>query len=582
METAKKINPFDFKLLSRVLSFVQPYKLIFYSSIVFSILLGVFSIGRPILIEYTVDNFIIGSNPEMLLNYCLIMVGLLLLEAVFQFVFMYAANWIGQSVIKDIRKKLFDKILSFRLKYFDETPIGALVTRTVSDIETIAEIFSQGVLVIFSDLFKIILIVSWMFSRNVMLSCISLAVFPVLIWATKYFQTAMKSAFEDERSAISKLNTFVQEHISGMKIVQIFNREETELENFKEVNATFKQATIKAIWHFSIFLPVIEIMSALSLGAMVWYGGLDMILGGEVTLGLMMSFILLINMLFRPVRHLADRINVLQRGIVAATRVFKILDTDERVNSNGNLILNEVKGAVCFKQVNFSYKEGEPVLRNINFEIEAGKTLALVGATGAGKSSIVNLLLRYYNIDSGTILLDGQDISKYQLKSLRTKLALVLQDVFLFSDSIYKNIVLDKDIPLAEVKEAAQAIGLEEFIEQLPGGYNYNVRERGVMLSAGQRQLIAFLRAYVSNPSVLILDEATSSVDSHTEELIQKATEKLTQGRTSIVIAHRLATIQNANKILVMEQGEIVESGTHAELIALKGYYSKLFALQFN
>jgi len=582
METPKKINPFDFKLLTRVLSFVQPYKLVFYSSIVFSILLGVFSIGRPILIEYTVDNFIIGSNSEMLLKYCLIMVGLLFLEAIFQFVFMYAANWIGQSVIKDIRKKLFEKILSFRLKYFDETPIGALVTRTVSDIETIAEIFSQGVLVIFSDLFKIILIVSWMFSRNVMLSCIALAVFPILIWATKYFQTAMKSAFEDERSAISKLNTFVQEHITGMKIVQIFNREEAELESFKQVNATFKQATIKAIWHFSIFLPVIEIMSAVSLGAMVWYGGLNMILGGEVTLGLMMSFILLINMLFRPVRHLADRINVLQRGIVAATRVFKIIDTDERVNSNGNLILKDVKGAVSFKQVNFSYKEGEPVLRNINFEIEAGKTLALVGATGAGKSSIVNLLLRYYNIDSGTILLDGNDISKYQLKSLRSNLALVLQDVFLFSDSIYKNIVLDKDIPLSLVQEAAKAIGLEDFIEQLPGGYNYNVRERGVMLSAGQRQLIAFLRAYVSNPSVLILDEATSSVDSQTEELIQKATEKLTQGRTSIVIAHRLATIQNADKILVMEQGEIVEAGTHTQLLALKGYYSKLFELQFN
>ena len=582
MKTAKKNNPFDFKLLTRVLSFVQPYKLIFYSSIVFSILLGVFSIGRPILIEYTVDNFIIGSNPEMLLKYCLIMVGLLVLEAIFQFVFMYAANWIGQSVIKDIRKKLFEKILSFRLKYFDETPIGALVTRTVSDIETIAEIFSQGVLVIFSDLFKIILIVSWMFSRNVMLSCIALAVFPVLIWATKYFQTAMKSAFEDERSAISKLNTFVQEHISGMKIVQIFSREQAELDNFKQVNATFKQATIKAIWHFSIFLPVIEIMSALSLGAMVWYGGLNMILGGEVTLGLMMSFILLINMLFRPVRHLADRINVLQRGIVAANRVFKIIDTDERINTNGNLILKNVKGAVNFKKVNFSYKQGEQVLRNINFEIEAGKTLALVGATGAGKSSIVNLLLRYYNIDSGTILLDGNDISKYQLKSLRSNLALVLQDVFLFSDSIYKNIVLDKDIPLSAVQEAAKAIGLEDFIEQLPGGYNYNVRERGVMLSAGQRQLIAFLRAYVSNPSVLILDEATSSVDSQTEELIQKATEKLTQGRTSIVIAHRLATIQNADKILVMEQGEIVESGTHAELLALKGYYSKLFELQFS
>jgi len=582
MGISKKNTPFDFRLLTRVLAFVKPYKLIFYSSIFFSILLGVFSIVRPIIIEYTVDNFILGSNPEMLLKFCLIMVGLLFLEAIFQFVFMYAANWIGQSVIKDIREKLFEKILSFKLKYFDQTPIGALVTRTVSDIETIAEIFSQGILVIFSDMFKIILIASWMFSRSVMLSCIALAVFPVLIWATKYFQTAMKSAFEDERSAISKLNTFVQEHISGMKIIQVFNRENAELESFKQVNATFKQATIKAIWHFSIFLPIIEIMSALSLGAMVWYGGLDMLLGGDVTLGLMMSFILLINMLFRPVRHLADRINVLQRGVVAATRVFKILDTDERVHSNGDLELGEVKGDVVFKQVHFSYKPDEPVLKNINFEIKQGKTLALVGATGAGKSSIVNLLLRFYNIDSGSIFLDGKDISNYNLKSLRSNLALVLQDVFLFSDTIYKNIVLDKNIPLSQVKEAAKAIGLEDFIEQLPGGYNYNVRERGVMLSAGQSQLIAFLRAYVSNPSVLILDEATSSVDSQTEELIQLATEKLTQGRTSIVVAHRLATIQNADKILVMEAGEIVESGTHTELLAKKGYYSNLFELQFS
>jgi len=582
MEISKKNTPFDFRLLTRVLAFVKPYKLIFYSSIFFSILLGVFSIARPIVIEYTVDNFILGSNPEMLLKFCLIMLGLLFLEAIFQFVFMYAANWIGQSVIKDIREKLFEKILSFKLKYFDQTPIGALVTRTVSDIETIAEIFSQGILVIFSDMFKIILIASWMFSRSVMLSCIALAVFPVLIWATKYFQTAMKSAFEDERSAISKLNTFVQEHISGMKIIQVFNRENAELESFKKVNATFKKATIKAIWHFSIFLPIIEIMSALSLGAMVWYGGLDMLLGGDVTLGLMMSFILLINMLFRPVRHLADRINVLQRGVVAATRVFKILDTDERVHSNGDLELGEVKGDVVFKQVYFSYKSDEPVLKNINFEIKQGKTLALVGATGAGKSSIVNLLLRFYNIDSGSIFLDGKDISNYNLKSLRSNLALVLQDVFLFSDTIYKNIVLDKDIPLSQVKEAAKAIGLEDFIEQLPGGYNYNVRERGVMLSAGQRQLIAFLRAYVSYPSVLILDEATSSVDSQTEELIQLATEKLTQGRTSIVVAHRLATIQNADKILVMEAGEIVESGTHTELLAKKGYYSNLFELQFS
>lgn len=582
MATNKKENIIDFKLLSRVLAFVRPYKGVFLISIFFSISLGILSIARPIIIEYTVDNFIIGRDPEMLLKYTLIMIGLLLLESIFQFLFMYAANWIGQSVIKDVREKLYKKILSFRLKYFDKTPIGALVTRSVSDIETIAEIFSQGILVIFSDIFKIVIIVGWMFSRDVMLSLISLAVFPVLVWATKYFQRAMKSAFEDERSAISKLNTFVQEHISGMKIVQIFNREEAELENFKKVNATFKKATIKAIWHFSIFLPVIEILSALSLGAMVWYGGLDMLMGGEVTLGLMMAFILLINMLFRPIRHLADRINVLQRGIVASTRVFNVLDTEEFVTSNGSLELDKVQGNVKFQHINFSYKKGEPVLKDINFEIEAGKTLALVGATGSGKSSIINLLLRFYNIDSGKILLDNKDITKYDIKSLRSKLALVLQDVFLFSDSIYKNIVLDKDISVEDVQIAAKEIGLEEFIEQLPGGYNYNVRERGVMLSAGQRQLIAFLRAYVCNPSVLILDEATSSVDTQTEHLIQQATDKLTKGRTSIVIAHRLATIQNADKILVMDKGRIVESGTHTQLLEQKGYYSKLFELQFS
>jgi len=582
MGSKQKENIIDLKLLSRVMNFVKPYKVVFLISIFFSIFIGVLSVARPIIIEYTVDHFIIGRDPEMLLKYTLIMIGLLLLESIFQFLFMYVANWIGQSVIKDIREKLYKKILSFRLKYFDNTPIGALVTRSVSDIETIAEIFSQGVLVIFSDLFKIAIIVVWMFSRDVMLSLISLAVFPLLIWATKYFQRAMKSAFEDERSAISRLNTFVQERISGMKIVQIFNREEAELENFKKVNATFRKATIKAIWHFSIFLPVIEIMSAISLGAMVWYGGLDMLLGGEVTLGLMMAFILLINMLFRPIRHMADRVNVLQRGIVASNRVFKILDADERVRSNGNLELQEVQGNVEFRQINFSYVQGEPVLKDINFEIEAGKTLALVGATGSGKSSIINLILRFYNIDSGTILLDGKDITKYDIKSLRSHLALVLQDVFLFSESIYKNIVLDKDISVEEVRKAAKAIGLEGFIEQLPGGYNYNVRERGVMLSAGQRQLIAFLRAYVCNPSVLILDEATSSVDVQTEHLIQQAIDKLTEERTSIVIAHRLATIQNADKILVIDDGRIVESGTHFDLLEQNGYYSKLFELQFS
>ena len=572
----------DFKLLSRVMSFVKPYKFIFLVSIFFSISLGLLSVARPIIIEYTVDNFIIGKNPQMLLKYTLIMIGLLFLESIFQFLFVYVANWIGQSVIKDIREKLYKKILSFRLKYFDRTPIGALVTRSVSDIETIAEIFSQGVLVVFSDLFKIVVILIWMFSNDVALSLITLAVLPLLVWATKYFQRAMKSAFEDERTAISKLNTFVQEHISGMKIVQIFNREKTELENFKKVNETFKKATIKAIWYFSIFLPVIEIMSAISIGAMVWYGGVDILMGGRVTLGMMMAFILLINMLFRPIRHLADRINVIQRGVVASNRVFKILDTDEQVHSNGMKVLESVDGHVEFKEINFSYVEGEPVLKDINFEVEAGKTLALVGATGSGKSSIINLLLRFYSIDSGKIFLDGKDITEFDVKSLRQHIALVLQDVFLFSDSIYKNIVLDKDVHIDEVREAARDIGLQDFIEQLPGGYEYDVKERGVMLSAGQRQLIAFLRAYICKPSVLILDEATSSVDVQTEGLIQKAINKLTEGRTSIVIAHRLATIQNADKILVLDQGEIVEYGTHLSLMEKKGHYSKLFELQFN
>tara|TARA_B100001093_G_scaffold517856_1_gene600718 strand:+ start:11628 stop:13379 length:1752 start_codon:yes stop_codon:yes gene_type:complete len=582
MATIKKEHIIDVKLLSRVMRFVKPYKVVFFVSIFFSISLGLLSVSRPIIIEYTVDHFITGSDPEMLLKYTLIMIGLLLLESIMQFLFMYAANWIGQSVIKDIREQLYQNILSFRLKYFDNTPIGALVTRCVSDIETIAEIFSHGVLVIFSDLFKIVIIVVWMFSSNVMLSIISLSVFPFLILATKYFQRAMKSAFEDERSAISKLNTFVQEHISGMKIVQIFNQESQELDKFRKTNAAFKSATIKAIWHFSIFLPVIEIMSAIALGAMVWYGGMDMLSEGGVSLGLMMAFILLINMLFRPVRHLADRINVLQRGIVASNRVFKVLDTNEFLNSDEDFMINEVQGHLKFDRVHFSYIDEEPVLNDINFEVQAGQTLALVGATGSGKSSIINLILRFYNVDSGTISLDGKDIMQYNIQSLRSHLSLVLQDVFLFSDTIYKNIVLDKEIPIKEVRDAAKAIGLEDFIEQLPGGYQYNVRERGVMLSAGQRQLIAFLRAYVCNPSVLILDEATSSVDIQTEDLIKQSISKLTDGRTSIIIAHRLATIQKADKILVMDQGQIVESGTHLDLLEQKGYYRRLFELQFS
>jgi len=582
MASDSKKSIIDLGLLKRIMSFVKPYRWVFNLTVFSTILLGLLSITRPILIEYTVDNFIIGNDKEMLLHYTLIMVGLLILESFVQFFFMYAANWIGQSVIKDMREKVYKKILSFKLGFFDKTPIGALVTRSVSDIETIAEIFSHGIIVIFGDVFKIVIILSWMFYKDVTLTLVSLSVFPVLMLATMYFQRAMKSAFEDERSAISKLNTFVQEHVTGMKIVQIFNREEAEFENFKVINKDFRQATIRAIWYFSIFLPVIEIMSALALGLMVWYGGVNMILGGDVSLGLMMAFILLINMLFRPVRQLADRVNTLQRGIIASNRVFKILDTDEHVDNQGTHLLEHIKGKVEFKHLNFSYKKGEPILKDISFTIEPGQRLALVGATGAGKSSIVNLLLRFYDRDSGSVLVDGKDVSEYELNSLRKQLALVLQDVFLFSDSIYKNIVLDKDIPLEEVKAAAEAIGVSEFIEELPGAYDYNVRERGVMLSAGQRQLIAFLRAYVCKPGILILDEATSSVDTHTELLIQNAIEKITENRTSIIIAHRLATIRNADKILVMDKGRIVEEGSHYELLEKKGYYSKLFEMQFS
>jgi len=582
MAADSKKSIIDLGLLKRVMSFVKPYRWVFNLTVFSTILLGLLSITRPILIEYTVDNFIIGNDKEMLLHYTLIMVGLLIMESFVQFFFMYAANWIGQSVIKDMREKVYKKILSFKLGFFDKTPIGALVTRSVSDIETIAEIFSHGIIVIFGDVFKIVIILSWMFYKDVTLTLVSLSVFPVLMVATKYFQRAMKSAFEDERSAISKLNTFVQEHITGMKIVQIFNREDAEFENFKVINKDFRQATIRAIWYFSIFLPVIEIMSALALGLMVWYGGVSMVMGSDVSLGLMMAFILLINMLFRPVRQLADTVNTLQRGIVASNRVFKILDTDEHVDNKGTHLLEHIKGKVEFKHLNFSYKKGEPILKDISFTIEPGQRLALVGATGAGKSSIVNLLLRFYDRESGSILVDGKDISEYELNSLRKQLALVLQDVFLFSDSIYKNIVLDKDIPLEEVKAAAEEIGVSEFIEELPGAYDYNVRERGVMLSAGQRQLIAFLRAYVCKPGILILDEATSSVDTHTEMLIQNAIEKITENRTSIIIAHRLATIRNADKILVMDKGRIVEEGSHYELLQKKGYYSKLFEMQFS
>ncbi|WP_421753172.1 ABC transporter ATP-binding protein [Croceimicrobium sp.] len=596
---------FDLHLLAKILKYAKPYRFVFYGSFVLTLVLSALSTTRPILIQYVIDNFISEPNLQGLTNYMLILTVLLVMEALVQFLFIFGANYLGQSIIRDLRVQLFEHILSFKLKYFDQTPIGTLVTRAVSDIETIADIFAQGILVIFGDLLKILVMVSAMFYFfDYRLVLISLSVVPVLYYATRLFQLKIKSAFQDVRTQVAELNAFVQEHISGMNVVQIFNREKAELNRFKEINAKHREANIRSIWYFSIFLPVIEIMSAISIGLVVWYGGLEAAsLSGkhslqiwlydsfnwdtgslirEITLGEITAIIIFVNMLFRPLRQLADRFNTLQMGMVSSERVFKILDTKDRIEDKGELELSEVKGEIEFRKVSFGYKEGEPIIKDLSFKAEPGKMLAIVGATGAGKSTLINLLGRFYEIWSGEILLDGVDIRKVKLSSLREHLAVVLQDVFLFSDSIRNNITLNKDISHEEVTEAAEFIGVSDFIETLPDQYDYDVQERGNMLSVGQRQLLSFLRAYVSNPSVLILDEATSSIDTQSENLIQKAIEKITKGRTSVVIAHRLATIKAADKILVMDKGRVVEEGKHQELLEKGGYYARLYQMQFK
>ncbi len=598
-------NAFDLGLLRKILAYVKPYRFVFYGAIFLTILLSALTTARPLVIQYIIDNFVITPNAEGLLNFTLILIGLLIIEALVQFTFIYGANYLGQNIIRDLRIQLYEHILKFKLQYFDRTPIGTLVTRAVSDIETIADIFAQGILTIFGDLFKIFIMVAAMFYFfDFRLVLISLSVVPVLFYATRLFQKKIKGSFQDVRTQVSQLNAFVQEHITGMNVVQIFNREEAEMEKFQEINEKHKKANIRSIWYFSIFLPVIEIMSAISIGLAVWYGGLraaqesskislelllyhsmnweiapDMM---AITLGEITAIIIFINMLFRPLRQLADRFNTLQMGMVASERVFKVLNTKSHIPDEGHIELENVKGDIEFKDVKFSYLPDEPILKGIDFKVEAGQTLAIVGATGAGKSTVVNLLGRFYEIDSGQIFLDGVDIQQIKLESLRKHLAVVLQDVFLFSDTIENNITLNKDISREEVVAAAEFIGVDEFIETLPESYDYNVRERGNMLSVGQRQLLAFLRAYVSNPSVLILDEATSSIDTESEQLIQKAIDKITEGRTSVVIAHRLATIQKADKILVMDHGKIVEEGTHSELLAQGGFYTNLYEMQFK
>ena len=576
-------NAFDFKLFKRLLAYTKPYKLIFYFVAFAAIIMSGLAILRPKLLELAIDNSMVPKDGEGFMKYVILMIIVLLLEVIFQFAFIFYTNWLGQSVIRDMRDKLFRLMMGFKMQYFDKSAVGRLTTRAVNDVETISSIFSEGLFMIISDLLKMLVIAIFMLTESWRLSLIVFIVLPFILYATRVFQKAMKVAFEDVRNQVANLNTFVQERITGMKIVQIFTREKTEYERFQEINKDHRKAWIKTVWYNSIFFPIAEMTGAVATGLVVWYGGLNVVGGGVITLGLITAFIQFAEMLFRPLRQIADKFNTLQMGMVAANRVFGILDTKSHIADTGTLDYTTTKGEIEFKNVHFGYNEGEEVIKGISFKANPGETIAIVGATGAGKSTIINLLNRFYEINSGVILIDGVPLNEYKLASLRSQIAVVLQDVFLFADSILVNITLgNPNISEEEVIAAAKEIGVHKFIESLPDGYHYNVKERGSMLSSGQRQLIAFLRAYVSKPSILVLDEATSSVDTYSEEMIQTATEKITKDRTSIVIAHRLATIKKADKIIVMDSGKIVEEGTHKQLLKLEnGFYRNLYEVQF-
>lgn len=571
-------------LLKRVFQYVKPYRNIFAWAVVLTILLALIAPARPFLIQYTLDSYIMKDNYDGLLSMTLIMLLLLVVQTGIQFSHTLLTNTLGQSAVRDLRINVFNHITRLRLKYFDNTPIGQLITRTVSDLETIAEIFSEGLIVIIGDILMVIVIIGVMVYKDWALTLVVLLPMPLLIIATSIFQKAIKSAFQEIRTEVSNLNTYLQEHITGVSIIQYFAREEQEYKKFVKINARYRDANIRSNWYYSIFFPVVEIISAMSLGLLIWYGSRSILAKPlEVTPGTIAEFILYISMLFRPIRELADKFNTLQMGMVGAERVFKVLDTNEVTENMGVFAPDKMTGRISFEGVWFAYNEENYVLRDISFEVPAGKTIALVGATGAGKSSTINILNRFYEIQKGDIKIDGVRIKDYELGYLRSNIATVLQDVFLFSDTIFNNITLNNpEISMQEVVEAAIKVGAHDFIERLPGGYQYNVMERGATLSAGQAQLISFIRALVYNPSILVLDEATSSVDTETEMLIQSAIENLMQGRTSIVIAHRLSTIQKADKILVLDKGEIKEMGTHQQLLKLDGYYKRLYDLQFN
>lgn len=574
---------FDTQLFRKLLEFVKPYKTTYYFVMTSAILLSFFSTLTPYLLKVTVDDYIRLQDYKGMVLMVSLMIGTLIFEVLFQFLFVFYANLLGQKVIKDLRVKLFEKIIYFKMAYFDKSAVGRLVTRAVSDIETIASIFSQGLFMIIADLLKMILVIGVMLYVDWRLSLIVFSILPVIIYATRLFQKSMKKAFEEVRLQVANLNSFVQERISGMKIVQLFHREKIEYNNFISINEKHKQAWLKTVWFNSIFFPIAEISSSITIGFLVWYGGFNLISGGDISLGSIFLFIQMSQMLFRPLRQIADKFNTLQMGMVATDRIFKIIETVSSIDDDGTLAPEKLKGAISIDQLYFSYIPGDEVLHGISLEIKAGENIAIVGSTGAGKSTIINLLSRFYEFESGSISIDGISIRDYTLNTLRKHVAVVLQDVFLFADSLYNNITLfNTEITRGQVIKAAKKIGVHEFIESLPEGYDYNVKERGIMLSSGQRQLIAFLRAYISEPNILVLDEATSSVDSYSEEIIQNAIDAITKGKTSIVIAHRLATVKKANRILVMDNGKIVEQGTHNELLKIpNGFYAKLHEVQF-
>ena len=578
-----KGNILDIKLFTKLLVFVKPYNITFYGVLTSAILISLLSTLTPYLLKIVVDDYLLLKNYEGMRSIIMIMMVVLFLEVVFMYLFTYYANWLGQKVIKNLRVDVFQKILKFKMSFFDKNAVGRLVTRTVNDIETIASIFSQGLFMIIADILKMVTVLTVMIIINLELTLVVVSIFPFLIYATRVFQKSMKVAFEKVRREVANLNSFVQERISGVKIVQIFNREQLEIKNFNDINIKHRDAWLRTVWINSIFFPLAEISTSICIGLLVWYGGFNNLNGENISLGTLFLFISMSGLLFRPLRQIADRFNTLQMGMVSTERIFKILEDDSEIKDNGKIEHTSFNGLIEFKNVKFSYVENQIVIDDISFKIHPGETLAIVGPTGSGKSTIINLITKFYEIDSGRILIDGNNIDELKLDNIRNKVGVILQDVFMFADTIFNNITLfNKDISLEDVKKSAKDLEIHDFILSLPGGYNFNVSERGGTLSSGQKQLLAFLRVLVNNPDILILDEATSSIDSYSEDLIKRATKKITKDKTSIIIAHRLSTVESADKIIYMENGKILEYGNHKELLNIEnGKFKKLYREQF-